>query len=104
MFPGTTLRKLMGFSAARFRPFFRLQTEEEVTKMFEPGLHVGVEVQWCASTFETSHWKASLGDFPPSPSNETAQLIKYLMERIFNDSPGLGSLPSPLRRQSESDF
>ncbi|GIZ03533.1 hypothetical protein CEXT_114371 [Caerostris extrusa] len=29
MFPGTTLRKRMGFSAARSRPFFRLQTEED---------------------------------------------------------------------------
>ncbi|GIY94513.1 hypothetical protein CEXT_813421 [Caerostris extrusa] len=36
MFPGTTLRKLMGFSAARSRPLFRLQTEEENIKVFYP--------------------------------------------------------------------
>ncbi|GIY94512.1 hypothetical protein CEXT_813411 [Caerostris extrusa] len=38
------------------------------------------EVRWCASVFDTSHWKG--GDFPTSPSNETEQLIKHLMERI----------------------
>ncbi|GIY20762.1 hypothetical protein CDAR_452911 [Caerostris darwini] len=41
---GTTLRKLMGFSAARSRPFFRLQTEEEDTKSFKPQLYVAIIV------------------------------------------------------------